>query len=175
VFGFSRGAYTARSLVGMIGTEFVPDEDRSEFHVLVDLPPGTSFDESVAQVSRIEQVLGRVPEAIQVFSTVGVQGDIRSSDIQVRLTPKDTRKRAIADIKAGVRGEMAKIPFADIRVTKPQFMQGAPNQPPIEIFVRGDNLQELQRISDELTTKLKQIPGAVDIPRLQFGPLAQFL
>ena len=147
----------------MIGTEFVPDEDRGEFHVLVDLPPGTSFDQSVARVSQIEQTLGKIPEALQVFSTVGIQGEVRSADIQVTLTKKNQRKRGIAEIKAGVREEMAKIPFAEIRVTKPQFLQGAPNEPPLDIYVRGDNLQELQRISDELTTKLKRIPGAVDI------------
>jgi hydrophobic/amphiphilic exporter-1 (mainly G- bacteria), HAE1 family len=151
------------SLVGMIGTEFVPDEDRGEFHVLVDLPPGTSFDQSVAQIAHIEQTLGTIPEALQVFSTVGIQGEVRSADIQVTLTKKDKRKRGVAEIKAAVRVEMAKIAFADIRVTKPQFMQGAPNEPPLDIYVRGDNLQELQRISDDLTTKLKQIPGAVDI------------
>ena len=39
----------------MIGTEFVPEEDRGEFHVLVDLPPGTSFDESVARIADVER------------------------------------------------------------------------------------------------------------------------
>ncbi len=151
------------SLVAVIGTEFVPEEDRSEFHVLVDLPPGTSFDESVARVAGIEQTLGRIPEATQVFSTVGVQGDVRSSDIQVRLTPKDARARGIAEIKQSTRATLASIPFADIRVTKPQFMQGAPNQPPIEIYVRGDDLKELERISDELVARVRQIPGAVDV------------
>src|SRR6187397_778446 len=151
------------TLIGVIGTEFVPDEDRGEFLVLVDLPPGTSFDESVAQISEIEQTLGKVPEATQVFSTVGVQGDVRSSEIQVRLTKKDQRTRGIAEIKADVRAQLNKLPFADIKVAKPQFMQGAPNQAPIELYVRGDDLLQLQRISDELTTKIKQIRGAVDV------------
>ncbi len=151
------------TLIGVIGTEFVPDEDRGEFLVLVDLPPGTSFDESVAQISEIEQTLGKVPEATQVFSTVGVQGDVRSSEIQVRLTKKEQRTRGIAEIKADVRAQLNKLPFADIKVAKPQFMQGAPNQAPIELYVRGDDLQQLQRISDELTTKIKQIRGAVDV------------
>src|SRR5262245_58649968 len=38
-----------------MGTEFVPAEDRGEFQVIVDLPPGTSFDESVSAVAKIEQ------------------------------------------------------------------------------------------------------------------------
>ena len=46
----------------MIGTEFVPDEDRGEFDVWSDLPPGTSFDQSVAHVAQIEQTLGKIPK-----------------------------------------------------------------------------------------------------------------
>ena len=38
------------SATTVMGTEFVPVEDRGEFQVIVELPPGTSFDESVATV-----------------------------------------------------------------------------------------------------------------------------
>ena len=60
-----RGAVDLRRqplrLFGVIGTEFVPAEDRGQFQVLVDLPPGTSFDESVATVARIEQIVRTGP------------------------------------------------------------------------------------------------------------------
>src|SRR4029079_11055966 len=90
------------SLIGMIGTEFVPKEDRGEFHVLVDLPPGTSFEESVARVAEIEREARRSPEVIQVFSTVGLRGEVRSSELQVKTTPKGDRQRTIFAIKAEV-------------------------------------------------------------------------
>ena len=31
-------------------------------------------------------------------------------------------------------------------------MQGAPYQPPIDLYVRGDDMAELQRVNDELVT-----------------------
>src|SRR4029078_12840199 len=112
VLAMAGGIFLASlSLIGMIGTEFVPDEDRGEFHVLVDLPPGTSFDQSVAHVAQIEQTLGKIPEALQVFSTVGLQGEVRSADIQVTLTKKDKRTRGIGEIKAGVREDRAQVPL----------------------------------------------------------------
>jgi HAE1 family hydrophobic/amphiphilic exporter-1 len=151
------------SLFGVIGTEFVPEEDRGEFQVLVDLPPGTSFEESVAQVSRIEQILGQVPEVRQVFSTIGLQGEVRSSSVQVKLSRKETRLRGLQDIKVAVRRQLASFPFAEIRVADPEFMQGVPYQPPIDLYIRGDNMRELQRVSDELVTKIRRIPGAVDV------------
>ncbi len=146
-----------------MGTEFVPVEDRGEFQVIVDLPPGTSFDESVAVVAKIEQDIKAIPEVRQVFSTVGVNGQVRSSTIRVRTNKKNERARGLAAIKNEVRAKVAAMPFVDGKVADPEFMQGAPYEPPINVFVRGDDLVELQRISNEIEAKVRQVPGAVDI------------
>jgi hydrophobe/amphiphile efflux-1 (HAE1) family protein len=149
--------------LAFMGTEFVPAEDRGEFQVIVDLPPGTSFDESVAAVSTIEQQIAAIPEVRQVFSTVGVNGAVRSSNLRVQTTRKDERTRGIADIKAEVRAKLDAMPFVDAKVADPEFMQGAPYEPPINIFVRGDDLGELQRVSSEIEARVRTVPGAVDI------------
>ena len=151
------------STLFVIGTEFVPEEDRGEFQVIVDLPPGTSFDESVAQIAGIERTILALPEARQVFSTVGVQGEVRSSVLRVRTSPKHERERGLRAIKADVRTQLQRLPFVDAKVADPEFMQGAPYEPPISIYVRGNDMMELQRISDELVAKLERIPGAVDV------------
>ena len=151
------------STISVMGTEFVPAEDRGEFDVIVDLPPGTSFDESVAGVSRIEKDLQSIPEVTQVFSTVGVGGQVRSSTIRVKTTKKDQRTRGIGAIKSEVRTKLAAMPFVDGKVADPELMQGTPYEPPISIFVRGDDLAALQRIASEVEAKVRQIPGAVDI------------
>ena len=151
------------SSVAFMGTEFVPVEDRGEFQVIVELPPGTSFDESVAAVSRIERDVQSLPEVTQIFSTVGVNGQVRASTIRVRTTKKDQRERGLGDIKTEVRERLAQMPFVDGKVGDPEFMQGVPYEPPINVFVRGDDLVELQRITSEIETKVRAIPGAVDI------------
>jgi len=151
------------STLGIIGTEFVPKEDRAEFHVLVDLPPGASFDESVARVAEIEQEIRRSPEVVQVFSTVGLRGEVRSSELQVKTTPKGERERNIQDIKAEVRARLQQMPFVEVKVADPPMLQGTPYQPPINLYVRGDDMTELQRINEELLRKLKEVTGAVDV------------
>jgi hydrophobe/amphiphile efflux-1 (HAE1) family protein len=157
VFVASLGSMT------IMGTEFVPPEDRGEFQVIMDLPPGTSFDESVAAVSRIEKEIQAIPEVTQVFSTVGVNGQVRSANIRVRTTKKDQRTRGIAAIKSEMRAKLATMSFVDGKVADPEFMQGAPYEPPINVFVRGDDLVALQRVSSEIQAKVRTIPGAVDI------------
>ena len=147
----------------VMGTEFVPAEDRGEFQVVVELPPGTSFEESVATIEEVERHVRAIPEVTQVFSTVGVNGQVRASNLRVRTTKKATRERGIGEIKDEVRTMLAKIPFVDGRVGDPEFMQGAPYEPPINVFVRGDDLEELQRVATAIQTRVEQIPGAVDV------------
>ena len=149
--------------LAVIGTEFVPVEDRGEFQVIVDLPPGTSFEESVATVAKIEREVQSIPEVRQIFSTVGVNGQVRSSTLRVKTLKKQERKRGIGAIKAEVRARLAQMPFVDAKVADPEFMQGVPYEAPITIFVRGDDLPALQRISDEIERKVRAISGAVDV------------
>jgi hydrophobe/amphiphile efflux-1 (HAE1) family protein len=151
------------SSVFVIGTEFVPPEDRGEFQVIVELPPGVSFDESVAEVAKVEKEVLETPEVRQVFTTVGIEGEIRKSTLRVQATRKDERERGLIEIKADLRNRLAAMPFMEIKVADPEFMQGAPYEPPINIFIRGDDLAELQRISDEIVARVRKVPGAVDI------------
>jgi HAE1 family hydrophobic/amphiphilic exporter-1 len=157
VFVVSLGATT------VMGTEFVPVEDRGEFQVIVELPPGTSFDESVATTAQVEQKIMAIPEVIQVFNTVGVNGQVRASNLRVKTSKKEFRERGIGEIKEQVRAMLADMPFVDGKVADPEFMQGAPYEPPINVFVRGDDLATLQRVSSEIQAKVRQLPGAVDV------------
>ena len=48
-------------------------------------------------------------------------------------------------------------------VADPEFMQGAPTQAPLSVFLRGDDMAELQRLNEEVVQKVKAVPGAVDV------------
>ncbi|MGE3403172.1 MAG: efflux RND transporter permease subunit [Vicinamibacterales bacterium] len=151
------------SSLAVMGTEFVPVEDQSEFQVIADLPPGTSFDESVAAVGRIERDLRQMPEVRQVFSTVGVDGQVRSSVLRVKTVPPEERTRGIGALKEDARQRLAAMPFVEAKVADPEFMQGTPYQPPIMLYVRGDDLAALQRLSAEIERRVAAIPGTTDV------------
>src|SRR4029450_6597592 len=119
--------------------------------------------------AKIEQDIKAIPEVRQVFSTVGVNGQVRSSTIRVRTNKKNERTRGLAAIKNEVRAKLTMIPFVDGKVADPEFMQGAPYEPPINVFVRGDDLGELQRIGNEIQAKVRQVPGAGDVSTTREG------
>jgi hydrophobe/amphiphile efflux-1 (HAE1) family protein len=151
------------STLGVIGTEFVPAEDRGQYEINVELPPGTSFEQGVEMVAAIEKTVQEMPEVWQIFSTVGVNGDPLLANLRVRTTPKTERERGLAALKDDTRQRLAGIPLVKAVVTDPEFMQGAPSQAPVSVYLRGDDIEALQRLSDEVTAKIAQVPGTVDV------------
>jgi len=149
--------------LNVIGTEFMPSEDRGKFNVMVELQPGVSFDEAVARIGSVEKAVLAVPEVRQVFSTIGQNGEPRKTQIQVMTTARNQRRRSLDAIKSELRKTLGGIPFVTARVTDPAFMQGAPVVQPINVFVRGNDMAELRRINDSLMQGISRISGAVDI------------
>ena len=157
--------FASLSTLGVIGTEFVPAEDRGQFEVIAELPPGTSFEQSVEIVAALEQ---------QVQDDSGGPAGLLDRRRQRRSAegqPAESRRRRSSERERGLVEHQGRRAAARSRrcrciksiVTDPEFMQGAPTQAPLSVFVRGDDIDELQRLSDEIVAKIRQVPGTVDV------------
>src|SRR5687767_6532156 len=155
--------FASMSTLSIIGTEFVPQEDRGEFAVNVEVPAGTAFEQTVAHVAQVEQVVKQMPEVRQIFTTVGFEGSPLKASLRVKALKKHERERGLAEIKADMRERLKQIPLLKMTVADPEFMQGAPTQAPLTVYLRGDDMAELQRINEEALQKVKAVPGAVDV------------
>jgi hydrophobe/amphiphile efflux-1 (HAE1) family protein len=155
--------FASMSTLGIIGTEFVPVEDRGEFVVNVEVPPGTSFEQTVNHVADVEKTIKEMPEVRQIFSTVGVEGNPLKAALRVKAGKKHERERGLLALKDDMRNRLKAIPMLKMTVADPEFMQGAPSEAPLNVFVRGDDMAELQRLNEEIVAKVKAVPGAVDV------------
>jgi len=151
------------STLGVIGTEFVPQEDRGEFVVNVEVPPGTSFEQTVTDVAEVEKTVKEMPEVRQIFATVGINGNPLKAELRVKAGKKSERERGLLALKDDMRTRLKAIPLLKMTVADPEFMQGAPSEAPLNVFVRGDDMAALQRLNEEIVTKVKTVPGAVDV------------
>jgi outer membrane protein TolC len=151
------------STLAVMGTEFVPVEDRGEFVVTIEAPPGTSFEQSTEYVAQVEAVVRQEPEVRQVFSTVGLDGDPLRANLRIKTTKKFERERTLQVIKSEMRERLRAIPLLKMTVADPEFMQGAPAEAPLNVYLRGDDMEALQRLNDEVVARIKAIPGAVDV------------
>ncbi len=153
------------SSLSIMGTEFVPVEDKGELIVNIEVPPGTSFEQTVAYVADVEQKIKTLPEVRQVFSTVGVEGNPLKSALRVKTTKKNQRprERGLQVIKDDLRARLAALPLLKMTVADPEMMQGAPSEAPLNVYLRGDDMKALQALNEEVLAKIKKIPGAVDV------------
>jgi HAE1 family hydrophobic/amphiphilic exporter-1 len=62
-----------------------------------------------------------------------------------------------------MRARLKQIPLLKMTVADPEFMQGSPTQAPLSVYLRGDDMAELQRLNEEVVAKVKAVPGAVDV------------
>ena len=155
--------FATMSTLSVIGTEFVPQEDRGEFAVNIEVPAGTAFEQTVAHVAEVEKVVKEMPEVRQIFSTVGFEGSPLKASLRVKAGKKHERERGLAELKVDIRERLKQIPLLKMTVADPEFMQGAPTQAPLSVFLRGDDMAELQRLNEEVIQKVRAVPGAVDV------------
>ncbi len=164
-------------LAKLTGTDFVNQEDRGQFNVLVELPAGTSLAETARLTLAAEKKILENKHILTVLSTLGPNGDENKVQWRVVAVPKDQRPEGVVDLKAQARSAALAIPGAKVAVSDPSFIEGAQQDAPIVLQVRGTNYAEIEQTGRKLTAMLKSVPGLVDVsmdftpgrPELQIG------
>ncbi|MEN9545211.1 MAG: hypothetical protein RLZZ598_2044, partial [Pseudomonadota bacterium] len=147
----------------LMGTEFVPKADYSETTVSFYTPPGSSIEVTEAKAHQVESVLREFPEVRYTLTTINTgQAQGRNyANVLVRLVDRRERKRSVDQMSVPMRERLAAIP--GITVTHVGLLDSVGGAKPISLSVQGDDLDELQRVSEQLSQKLRQIPGLVDL------------
>ena len=150
-------------MVPLLGTEFVPAADFSETTINFYTQVGSSLEATEAKARQVEAVVREFPEVrytLATLNTGSAQGKIYAS-IYVRLTDRKDRKRDVAVMSALLRERLHKI--AGITVTHVGLLDPVGGQKQIEFSLQGQDLQELERLTRQVTAQLKNIPGLVDL------------
>ena len=149
-------------IMGMLGTQFFPESDQSQFNVVVNASPGSSLEQTSSICEKIETLLKEKPEVKLVLTTIGSGNDpVTKANILVKLVPANDRKKSDKMIMSEIRNESKLIPGAKISMLE----QGGPggNEKPVTLSIRGDDLKELEKIADKVEAIVKSTPGAVDV------------
>jgi len=145
--------------------EFFPKEDRAQFNVSVELPTGTNLEATNAFVQTIAQDLRKNAYGIShTLATVGggAQGQVNKGTIQVTMTRSTARKFSQEQVMKWIRERYVKVPPALVTVSE-IGMVGGGNTQPIQLSIRGNNLEELAKTATDIQTELKKIKGFVDV------------
>ena len=181
---------TTPVLVQLVGTDFVPKDDQSEFEVALTLPEGYSLYEADRLCREIEGKLAKVRGVTNVFTTVGEtsgrnakgQGDVTKVLIYCRMVDLRERKFGQKDAMADARVVLADYP--DLRATVQEvklFSSSAFKNVQVELALMGPDGDKLDEYAAELVKRMRANPSFTDVdtnaaarsPELQVRMLRQ--
>jgi len=164
---------------GFVKVKMLPFDNKSEFQVIVDMPNGTTLE----QTARVVQLLGeetqKQPEVVNVQTYAGTaspynfNGLVRHyymrrgpnvADIQVNLLPKDVRDLQSHEIAKQVRLRLE--PIAERYGARIKVAEVPPGPPVLETLVAevyGPAMQRRIALARQMRDLFKQTKGVVDV------------
>jgi multidrug efflux pump subunit AcrB len=160
------------ALLPLIGSEFIPVTDESQFRIIVRAPVGQRVEKTEQQVAEIERVIREtIPprELGTIVSSVGVLQQGRSSLfnpntgphtalVQVYLVSPDRRTRDQIQIMNDVRPKVVKL-FPGVLKRIVSFGSAAP----VDVEIYGYDMEKARQVVREVDAIMHQTRGLVDI------------
>jgi HAE1 family hydrophobic/amphiphilic exporter-1 len=158
--------------LGVIGSEYAPQEDDNTFSVNLSAPPGTALPGIDAPAKQMEAYLQSLPETQYVFTSVQTTGGFgrggARASMDVQVVPKAQRTRSIFDMINDVRAYGRRIPGVQTSVNVQSPLGGGGGfggggTASVNVQIAGPDLDTLNQISDQVIATLSTIPGMADV------------
>jgi HAE1 family hydrophobic/amphiphilic exporter-1 len=156
---------------GFIGAEFIPDGDRGEFMIKMETNPQNTLYETNQITQQVESLLFSKPEVVKVFTNVGYSStgvasagneQQHKAEITVNIVSKDERELSVAQYANQIKAEVMQIPGVKATAA-PVGMMGTADDAPIQILLRGPEVDELYKMADSIMAIMNEVQGAEDI------------
>ncbi|MBS0208636.1 MAG: efflux RND transporter permease subunit [Planctomycetes bacterium] len=158
--------------LAMVGKDFVPRDDQSEFEVAVRLPEGYTLARADRVLGEIEQRLRQLRGVTHTFLVVGDttgrvtkgQGDVTTATIYTRLV--DLRQREYTQFAVMTEARQILADYPDLRaaVQDVSAFQGTGfRQVMVDLNLRGPDMEKLQQYSTEIANWMRSQSVYVDV------------
>ena len=169
---------TTVAAIPLIGTEFMPTSDQSMMIMKVEMPVGTSLEETSKKVQQVEKIIisqtgddlisatsfGGISEMSNEGASVGMgSGGVNEAQIMVRFKDKKERKRSSSEIQEIIRENVPRIKGLKISFMDMSGAMMGGTSSPVEIKIFGKDLDKLKSIANETAQKISKVEGARDV------------
>lgn len=163
------------ALAPLVGVELLPSMDQGIVYVTVELPRGVTLAETDRVARRIEEIAQSLPEVKTVATTLGsafgqmgstLGGHrVETATVELELVPRNQRQRSSEEVAEVIRQQAASIPGAKITVTGNALFGAGMSQylQPLEIRIRGDDLETLASLADQVAALVRRVPGTREV------------
>ena len=165
--------------IGFVKVKMLPFDNKSEFQVIVDMPNGTTLEQTARVTQLLAEETQRQREVVNVETYAGTaspynfNGLVRHyylrrgpniADIQVNLLPKSKRNLQSHEIAKQVRARIQ--PIADRYGARIKVAEVPPGPPVLETLVAevyGPNLDGRIALARQMRDLFKRTDGVVDV------------
>ncbi len=150
-------------LTPFIGKEYQPTYDSGEFSLSLKAPAGTSIEKMQDLAAPIEDMILKTPGVKTVNFTIGgSRRPVYEGTINVKLLPAGEREHTMMQIMDELRAKVRRVGGLKIAVLSNQG-GGRGDQRPIQLALRGSELEELNKYANQVAESLRNVSGATDV------------
>ncbi|EHQ91156.1 efflux RND transporter permease subunit [Desulfosporosinus youngiae] len=149
------------AIMPLLGTTFIPAEDKGQITITAALDAGVSLDKAGFTAQAMEQAVREYPEVQYTYSVV--EADKISMFVQVPNT--ENRQEPIEDIVDGMRSSLLKIPGIEVSLSGNSSIasMGGASGKDFEYHITGNDFESLQQYAQTLKQVVRNLPGAADV------------
>jgi HAE1 family hydrophobic/amphiphilic exporter-1 len=150
--------------------EFMPTSDRGELTIKLETDQQNNLYQTNLKTMEVEKLLYSKPEVLRVSTRVGYtssssmmgSNEADKSEISVKIVDKRDRKVSAEQYGAMLQNEIMKIPGLRATVSATSS-SGMNSDAPIQVLLRGADMNTLYAEADSVMRIIKAIPGTVNV------------
>ncbi|MCE5285411.1 MAG: efflux RND transporter permease subunit [Pelosinus sp.] len=153
-------------LFGFLGKEFQPVYDSGEFTINVNAPAGTSIEKMKEYMTPLEQeilALNDKGELQSAFMLAGASKTVYKGVYGIKLKSASERSRTMFEIMDDLRMKFRDNPNLKVNIQTGQGGGRGGDSRPVQIGLRGSELEILDKNAQELADEIRKIKGATDV------------
>ncbi len=157
--------------LGLVKNEFFPKADAEILYLNLELPSGSTLDQTTTEATRLLDELKHTPDVDYVVAEVGRSLDMNSGGstggshnlalFSLHLPPLEERKQSSIDIAQELRDKYEDYSRGELTVV--ELSGGPPAGSDIQITLLGEDLQVVDEYADQLVDYLKTQSGVANI------------
>ncbi|MCB0279086.1 MAG: efflux RND transporter permease subunit, partial [Calditrichaeota bacterium] len=151
-----------------LGSELIPEVHQGEFNLEVAYQIGTPVEQTAANIEEIEELVKNIPGVRSVSSRSGVdktattkseEGE-HTAKITITLDPVPDMKDKELEVIENVRNIVKNISGVVTKITRNEMFSF---KTPIEVFIKGFELNKLKEYAERAMSEISKVKGIVDL------------
>lgn len=149
-----------------IGFDMMPQSDNGRVQITVELPQEYNLHETGIVLKSMEEKIKNYPGVINIVTELGKITNVNSGTnvarMDVNLVLANKREEDLEHYISSFVKEFSEIPNARLITVdyKASMGEGAA---PLQFFLMGQDIEELEVLKDEIYEKIKDVPGLINL------------